>query len=152
MTFLSLRLVCQQVSQNVFPKTAREASGAVFSREAGLSLWRDSLKETYTLVCFAISRGETQGTSSYSRGTYTLMEYSRYFCILVAMVDHYSCLTNTEAKRMSKEEFSGLEGIASLAVAGWQLLTFCEQEGFGELRAWEDSPLIVCPWFPPIPI
>lgn len=52
---------------------------------------------------------------------------------------------------MSRKEVSGLGGIASLAMAGWQQLTFCELEAFGKPRAWEDSPLIVCPSFLPIP-
>lgn len=35
------------------------------------------------------------------------------------------CLTKAEAKHMSRKEVSGLGGIASLAMAGWQQLTFC---------------------------
>lgn len=63
--------------------------------------------------------------------------------LLTAVNGRYAvqCLTKAEAKHMSRKEVSGLGGIASLAMAGWQQLTFCELEAFGEPRAWEDSPL-----------
>ena len=41
---------------------------------------------------------------------------------------------------MSRNDVSGLGGIASPAMAAWQQLTFCELEAFGEPRAWEESP------------
>lgn len=52
---------------------------------------------------------------------------------------------------MSRKEVIGLGGIASLAMAGRQQLTFCELEAFGEPRALEDSPLTVSQSFPPSP-
>lgn len=61
------------------------------------------------------------------------------------------CWTKAETKHTSWKEVSGLGGIASPAMDGWQQLTVFELETFGEPRAWEGRPLIVCPLFPFIP-
>lgn len=121
-----------------------ESSGAYFSWLA--SLWRNPLEEGHALVGFALSGDETQGTSSSPEGQ------SQSFCFLVAMVNDSSwkiCCAVLDKCRGWACEWASL---LFWGMTGWQQLTFCESLTFGELRAWEDRPLIICPWFPCIPL